>query len=166
MPARAAAQAAAPAASGDAALNALFEEIFQDRVKRNPELATVARARQGRQRASEVGARRPPLAAGPQGRPGARQGATSPRIKAVPPASLSDAARLNREVVIYQIETGLVAHEKFGIDSVQRPYPIFQQGGAYFSTPDFLNTRAHDRQCGRRRGLSVAPGPGRQVARQ
>jgi uncharacterized protein (DUF885 family) len=23
---------------------------------------------------------------------------------------------------------------------VQRPYPIFQQGGSYFSTPDFLNT--------------------------
>ena len=40
MSARAAAQAAAPAASGDARLNALFEEIFQDRVKRNPELAT------------------------------------------------------------------------------------------------------------------------------
>ena len=29
---------------------------------------------------------------------------------------------------------------KFGIDSVQRPYPIFQQGGSYFSTPDFLNS--------------------------
>ena len=34
----------------------------------------------------------------------------------------------------------MVAAEKFDIDSVQRPYPIFQQGGAYFSTPDFLNS--------------------------
>ena len=40
MPARAAAQAVAPSASGDARLNALFDEIFQDRVHRNPELAT------------------------------------------------------------------------------------------------------------------------------
>src|SRR5436190_23959654 len=37
---KAAALAVAPAASGDARLNALFEEIFQDRVQRNPELAT------------------------------------------------------------------------------------------------------------------------------
>jgi uncharacterized protein (DUF885 family) len=38
------------------------------------------------------------------------------------------------------METGLIPAEKFGIDSVQRPYPIFQQGGTYFSTPDFLNS--------------------------
>ena len=29
---------------------------------------------------------------------------------------------------------------RWDIDSAQRPYPITQQGGAYFSTPDFLNT--------------------------
>jgi uncharacterized protein (DUF885 family) len=38
------------------------------------------------------------------------------------------------------LETQAVAPSRWDIDSAQRPYPIFQQGGAYFSTPDFLNT--------------------------
>ena len=62
------------------------------------------------------------------------------RHQSHPPAGLSEAAKLNRDVVVYQIETGLIAADKFDIDSAQRPYPIFQQGGAYFSTPDFLNS--------------------------
>jgi uncharacterized protein (DUF885 family) len=61
-------------------------------------------------------------------------------LKAVPPASLSEAGRLNRDVVVYQMETGIIPADRFGIDSVQRPYPIFQQGGGYFNWPDFLNT--------------------------
>src|SRR4029453_16509234 len=61
-------------------------------------------------------------------------------IEAVPPSTLSESGKLNRDVVIYQLETGIIPAEKFGIDSVQRPYPIFQQGGAYFGLPDFLNT--------------------------
>ena len=62
------------------------------------------------------------------------------QVRSVSPATLSTAGKLNREVVLYQGETGLIARETFGIDSVQRPYPIFQQGGVYFSTPDFLNS--------------------------
>jgi uncharacterized protein (DUF885 family) len=38
------------------------------------------------------------------------------------------------------LKSNAVSPEQFGINSVQRPYPIFQQGGAYFQTPDFLNT--------------------------
>ena len=137
--AKAAAQAAAPAASGDAKLNALFEEIFQDRVKRNPELATSLGLDKGANAhlKSELDVRPYPQARKEDLAIAKRDFA---RIKAVPPASLSDAAKLNRDVVVYQIETGLISNEKFGIDSVQRPYPIFQQGGSYFSTPDFLNS--------------------------
>ena len=50
------------------------------------------------------------------------------------------AARLNLEVVRYSLGTQIASADKFGIDSAIRPYAIFQQGGAYFSTPDFLNT--------------------------
>ena len=68
----------APAASGDAKLNALFEEIFQDRVKRQ---SGASRRRWVSTRApiapSQVGARRPPLSAGAQGRPRARQARAS-----------------------------------------------------------------------------------------
>jgi len=139
LPARAAVQAAAPAASGDVRLNALFEEIFQERVKRYPELATSLGLDKGAnaQLKSKLDLR-PAAQARKEDLALARRDLA--RIKTVSPATLSDAAKLNRDVIIYQAETGMVAAEKFGIDSVQRPYPIFQQGGAYFSTPDFLNS--------------------------
>jgi uncharacterized protein (DUF885 family) len=136
---KAAAQTAAPAASGDARLNTLFEGIFQDRVKRNPTFATSLGLDKGplAHLKSELDVR-PHASARAEDLALAKKDLAA--IKAVPPASLSDAGKLNRDVVVYQIETGLIPAEKFNIDSVQRPYPIFQQGGAYFSTPDFLNT--------------------------
>jgi len=139
LPARAAAQAAAPSTSGDARLNALFEDIFQDRVKRFPDLATSLGLDKGANAhlKSELDVR--PLAQ-------ARKEDLAlikrdiAAIKAVPPSTLSDSSKLNRDVVVYQLETGIIPPERFNIDSVQRPYPIFQQGGAYFGLPDFLNT--------------------------
>ena len=131
--------AQAAAGGGDAKLNALFEEIFQERVRTSPSLAT------------SLGLDKGPLAAlkskletdpAPQQR---REDLDRYRkaiaaIRAIPVGSLSDAAKLNREVVLYQLETAVAAPSRWDIDSAQRPYPIFQQGGAYFSTPDFLNS--------------------------
>jgi uncharacterized protein (DUF885 family) len=136
---KAAARAATPAASGDARLNAVFEDIFQDRVKRNPGFATSLGLDKGAlaHLKSELDVR-PTSQARKEDLALARRNLAA--IKAVPPASLSDSGKLNRDVVVYQIETGLIPAEKFNIDSVQRPYPIFQQGGTYFSTPDFLNS--------------------------
>jgi len=129
----------ATAAAGEAKLNALFEQIFQDRVQRYPELASSLGLDKGANAhlKSKLDVR-------PLGQARREDLALAKKdiadLKAVPPASLSDAGRLNREVVLYQMETGNIPAEKFNIDSVQRPYPIFQQGGSYFSTPDFLNT--------------------------
>ena len=61
-------------------------------------------------------------------------------LEAVPEAGLSPAQKLNREVVIWDLKTGNIGPERFGIASPQSPYVISQQDGAYFSTPDFLNT--------------------------
>jgi len=137
--ARAATQAAAPAASGDARLNAIFEEIFQDRVKRNPGLASSLGLDKGANAhlKSELDVR-PAAQARKEDLAIARRDLA--RVKSVPPASLSDSSKINRDVIAYQFETGMIPAERFNIDSVQRPYPIFQQGGAYFSTPDFLNS--------------------------
>ena len=55
-------------------------------------------------------------------------------------ATLSDAQRLNLDVVLYALGQQTVSAGTFGLNSVQRPYRIFQQGGSYFQTPDFLNT--------------------------
>jgi uncharacterized protein (DUF885 family) len=131
--------AQAAAGNGDARLNALFEEIFQERVRSSPSLAT------------SLGLDKGPLAAlkskletesAPQQRREdlARYRKAIAAVRAVPVGSLSAAAKLNREVVLYQLETAVAAPSRWDIDSAQRPYPIFQQGGAYFSTPDFLNS--------------------------
>jgi uncharacterized protein (DUF885 family) len=139
----AAVKAAAPrrvaGGAGDARLNALFEQIFQARVKRYPEFATSLGLDKGANAhlKSELDVR-PVAQARKEDLAIAKRDLA--RVKAVPPATLSDAGRLNRDVVIYQAETGNIPAEKFNIDSVQRPYPIFQQGGAYFGLPDFLNT--------------------------
>ncbi len=139
LPVRAAVQGAAPATPGDARLNAVFEEIFQARVRRYPTLATSLGLDKGANASLKsrldvrpaAQARRDDLALAKR---------DLARVTAVAQSTLSDAARLNREVIIYQAETGMIPAEKFNIDSVQRPYPIFQQGGAYFSLPDFLNS--------------------------
>jgi uncharacterized protein (DUF885 family) len=125
--------------SADAKLNALFEEIFQERVRNSPELA------------SSLGLDKEPNAdlkskletdpAPVQRRKDlARNRRAIARLNAISPATLSDAAKLNREVVLYSLQTSTVAPSRWDIDSAQRPYPITQQGGAYFDTPDFLNT--------------------------
>jgi uncharacterized protein (DUF885 family) len=125
--------------SGDAKLNALFEQIFQERVRNAPELASSLGLDKGPNAALKSRLDTDPA---PVQRSKAlarnRQGIA--KLNAVSAATLSDAAKLNREVVLYSLNTATVAPARWNIDSAQRPYPITQQGGAYFSTPDFLNT--------------------------
>ena len=124
---------------GDTRLNAVFDDIFQDRVRRSPELASSLGLDKGANAdlKSKLDVRpTAPARAEDLGINRANQAA----IRAVPPAALSESSRLNRDVVLYQLESGSIAAAQFDIDSVQRPYPLMQQGGAYFSLPDFLNT--------------------------
>ncbi len=125
--------------SGDAKLNQLFEDIFQERVRTSPELASQLGLDKGANAAlkSKLDTR-PNAVARHQNL--ARDRRAIAQLNAIAPATLSDAAKLNREVVLYSLDTNTHAPARWDIDSAQRPYPIFQQGGAYFSTPDFLNT--------------------------
>ena len=125
--------------SNDAKVNALFEEIFQERVKNSPELASSLGLDKGANTAlkSKLDTDPAPVQ---RSKSLARNRRAIARLNAVGPATLSDAAKLNREVVLYSLETNTVAPSRWNIDSAQRPYPITQQGGAYFNTPDFLNT--------------------------
>ena len=125
-------------ASGDAALNAEFERIFQDQVAHSPELATSL----GLDKGANAGAKRQlnHVDAGERTEALARTRAAQARLARYKGASLSPAARLNLEVVDYTLNARTVAPAQFGIDSVIRPYRIFQQGGDYFAVPDFLNT--------------------------
>jgi uncharacterized protein (DUF885 family) len=127
------------AGSGDAALNALFEMIFQDRVRRYPDFASSLGLDKGANAhlKSELDVRSLGAARTEDLAILRRELAS---VRAVDPATLSASGRLNRDVVIYQMETAIIPPGRFDIDSVQRPYVIFQQGGAYFGWPDFLNT--------------------------
>jgi uncharacterized protein (DUF885 family) len=127
------------AGSGDAKLNAIFDKIFEERVRNSPALASSLGLDKGPNAALKSKfdtdpapvARRKALARNRRG---------IAEVTAVSPATLSDDAKLNREVVLYSLDTATVAPSRWDIDSAQRPYSITQQGGAYFSTPDFLNT--------------------------
>ena len=127
------------AGSGDARLNALFEEIFQETVRNSPALATQLGLDKGPN--ADLKSRLDTEPAPVERREDlARNRRAIARLRAIGPSTLSDPAKLNREVVLYQLETATVAPARWDIDSAQRPYPIFQQGGSYFSTPDFLNS--------------------------
>ena len=77
----------------------------------------------------------------PNGRGCSRENkAALAELAAVDRRTLSPAAKLNLEVVTYSLTNQTIAPQRFGLDSAIRPYRIFQQGGAYFSVPDFLNT--------------------------
>ena len=91
---------------GDAALNALFDKIFEQHVRRIARLRHLARPRQGRQGrtcAATFDPKPVPQAARRERRAQATR--RSPRCsRAIDPASLSPAAALNREIVIYDLE--------------------------------------------------------------
>ena len=132
---------AAPAAagSGDAALNALFESIFQEQVRTNPVSATYAGLDKG-----ELAGLKSKLDTRPDRQARVEEIARTKKfiasLEAVDPATLSAAAALNREVVIWDLKTGNVGPERFDISNPQGPYDISQQDGAYFFYPDFLNS--------------------------
>lgn len=130
--------AAMPVAPGsDAALNALFDRIFNDALDNSPEFSTALGYDKGDRKDAKSrldGNREADMKADL-----ARNRKWLAELEAFPTDKLSPAAALNREIVIYSTRNQIRAPEKFNIDSVIRPYRIFQQGGAYFEIPDFLN---------------------------
>lgn len=139
-PATGLAQAAAatpPAPGSDAALNALFDRIFNDTLDHAPEFCTALGYDKGPRAA--VKSKLDDNSDAEMQRGLARDKAWLAELEAFPTDKLSAPAALNREIVIYSKRNATVAPGKFKIDSVIRPYRITQQGGAYFEIPDFLN---------------------------
>ena len=122
---------------GDAALNVLFQRIFDDQIQHSPTYATFL----GLDKGANASLKR---TFDPKPYPVARaenvartRGYIS-SLEATDPGSLSPSAALNREVVLYDLKSGIAAPETFDLDSAISPYVWSQQDGAYFSIPDFL----------------------------
>jgi uncharacterized protein (DUF885 family) len=113
--------------------------VFAEDMRLNPQTATERGLDKGADAALKT--RLQPRTAAFRRSELARNRRWAARVKAFDPGKLSEAGRLWREQAIYQLEDRTVAPARFGLDSVQRPYRIFQQGGAYFSVPDFLNSQ-------------------------
>lgn len=122
----------------DARLDATFDRIFAEVLQRAPELATSLGLDKGANAKLKHQLSDDSPAAKTRNR--AKLKAAIAEITAIDPASLSPAGKLNREVVLYSLNNQAIPYDRFRLDSVGRPFPIFQQGGAYFSTPDFLNS--------------------------
>ena len=125
--------------SGDAALNAVFDRIFNRLMESSPTFATSL----GLDKGEKAHLRRtfdPKPYQQARAENVARLREAQSAIEAVPVASLSPAAALNREIVLYDIRSQLMAPTRFDLDSAQGPYLISQQDGAYFSLPDFLDS--------------------------
>lgn len=124
--------------AADAEVNAALEAIFDERLVNAPELASSLGLDKGEH--ADLKSKLRPRTAERRAADLARDKKAIAALEAIDRKRLSSAGRLNLEVVLYSLNVSTVSPERFGINSAQRPYPIFQQGGAYFQTPDFLNT--------------------------
>ena len=123
------------------ALSALFDTIYDEDLRRSPESATSQGLDKGRLAAlrGETGD------ASMAGRAAATAAARDQlrRLEAFDRRGLSPADALNLDVVIYtkraRIAQGSFAYGGSGFGP--SPYVVSQNGGAYQSTPDFLDTR-------------------------
>ncbi len=122
----------------DAALTALFDRIFKDTLALSPESVSSLGLDKG-EWAGMKSLLDDRTEAGVAASVAQTKQALADLAK-VDRAGLSGANRLNLDVINYQLETRLDS-PRLNVDSVQRPYRLYQQGGAYFSLPDFLDSR-------------------------
>ncbi len=128
--------AAAAPSPGDVRLNAAFDQVLRETVRQSPEFATSLGLDTGKD--ADLRHMLGDNSHAAIAKDLARNRKAQALVTAVDPASLSPQARIDREVVLYSIQSNMVGPEKFGLSSPQGPYPITQQDGVYFSMPDFL----------------------------
>ncbi|WP_085808187.1 DUF885 family protein [Sphingomonas sp. TZW2008] len=142
----AAQNAAKPAAAAtnpnDARLHALLDRFFYDRVAENPEGATALGLDTGERAALK--SRLNDGSAKGVADDLARSKRELTELRAINPASLSPAAKIDYEVVSYQLQRGIAGAERFTYGASMgrfAPYVLTQLTGAYRDTPDFLEAQ-------------------------
>lgn len=130
---------AAAALGGDARLRAALDGAFQDAIANSPEFATALGLDKGKLAPLKSQLTMPTAAE--RARDLARTRKWHAVIRAIPAASLSETGKRHQALANYMMAQRSEAPTRFGIDSLQRPYRLYQQGGAYFDTPDFINSQ-------------------------
>ena len=135
-------QAKPASGTGDVKFRALLDTIFNDRLAESPEGATSLGLDTGKNAAlkSQLSGRSPVDDA----RDLARSKRELAAVRGVAPATLGEDARLDQDVVTYQLERSIAGREQFTYgDSGGRfvPYRLSQLSGAYREVPDFLDTQ-------------------------
>ncbi|HWU55984.1 MAG TPA: DUF885 family protein, partial [Rhizomicrobium sp.] len=128
---------AAHAVPGDA-LNTLFDTLFQESLRENPEGATNLGLDKGAN--ADLAARLNDVSAAGIARKKALTADQLRRLLAFDASGLSDTDRVNYDTVVYTRRSWVRLNAfEFGIGS--SPYAISQITGAYQDTPDFLDTK-------------------------
>jgi len=136
---------AAPAlaqSSEDSRLKAMLDQMFEAQVDESPQRATSLGLDKGA-RAALKGQLDDNSAAGRARRLEAVRGRVA-ALKTIKREALSDAAKVDLDVVLYQNQTALNAGDKYKFGSAGgrfSPYVISQQTGVYQSLPDFLDNQ-------------------------
>ncbi|ODP36133.1 DUF885 domain-containing protein [Sphingomonas turrisvirgatae] len=132
--------AQATAGADDAKLRAALDRIFADRLADNPEGATALGLDTGAN--AGLKSRLSGRSAADDARSLARARRELAEVRAFAPEKLGEAARLDREVVLYQLERSIAASTTFDYgDNGGRfvPYRLSQLSGAYKDVPDLLD---------------------------
>lgn len=125
-----------PSPPQDAPLNAAFNAVLKETIEESPTFATSL----GFDKGPWAKLRHQLDDNGPDAlRKGIEQSKRARKIvAAVDPAKLSPQGRVDREVVLYNIDQQIEPAERFDLGTPQQPYVLTQQDGAYFGIPDFL----------------------------
>jgi uncharacterized protein (DUF885 family) len=132
---------------GDAAINRYFDEVSEHLLQVGPEFATNLGLDTGARSALKSKLSDASMAHVLADRAWCRQGLA--KLATFPDAGLSPAAQLNKAVVKYAYELGRdAAPFDYGENTMgsamsesATPYVVSQQGGAYSSTPEFLDSQ-------------------------
>jgi len=135
-------QAKPEGGAGDVQFRALLDTIFNDRLAESPEGATSLGLDTGKNAAlkSQLSGRSP----ADDARDLARSKRELAAVRGVAPSTLGEDARLDQDVVTYQLERSINGREQFTYgDSGGRfvPFRLSQLSGAYREVPDFLDTQ-------------------------
>jgi uncharacterized protein (DUF885 family) len=123
---------------GDARLTAAFDQVLAQDVRSAPELATSLGLDTGAN--ADLRSMLDDNSEGAIAADLAQNRAARAKVAGIDPATLSAQARIDREVVLYNIDSKMVGPSRFGVSSPQGPYLITQQDGVYFALPDFLDS--------------------------